>query len=141
MRAKPRSGFSLLEVLLGSILFSSIVIFMANIWGVHARVVGHSRTRVVASFIASQRIETCITMGFHGVDILAEERRETQEMHTTVRGVVRKDLYFHNVTVQEHDDPALQGRVKVVTVTVEFEDQSDVGNQSEVVYRTIIGES
>jgi Tfp pilus assembly protein PilV len=141
MQPKPKRGFSLLEVLLGSILFSSIVIFMANIWGIHARVAGHSRTRVVASFIASQRIETCITMGFHGVDVLAEAGRETQTMHTTIRGVTRQDQYHHNVTVQQHDDPALRGRVKVVTVTVEFEDSSDVGNNSEVVYRTIIGES
>lgn len=141
MQQKPRLGFSLLEVLLGSILFSSIVIFMANIWGVHARIVGHNRTRMVASFIASQRVETCITMGFNGVDVLAQERRATQEMHTTVHGQTRKDLYFHNVTVQEHDDPVLRGRVKVVTVTVEFENQSDIGNRSEVVYRTIIGES
>jgi Tfp pilus assembly protein PilV len=53
----PKRGFSLLEVLLGGILFASLVVFFAGIWGLHARTVGHSRARIIATFIAAQQLE------------------------------------------------------------------------------------
>lgn len=136
------AGFSILEVLLGCILFASLVVFMANIWGVHARITAHSRTRVVASFIASQRIEDCITAGFDGVVALAdpEVNPQVQTMLTTVRGESRLDTYETTVAVSAHDNPTLRGRVRVVSVRVTFEDQSNIGNKSEVVYRTFITE-
>jgi prepilin-type N-terminal cleavage/methylation domain-containing protein len=136
-----RRGFSLLEVLLGAILFSVMLVYMANIWGVHARTVGHTRARLVASFLAAQQLEECITVGYRGVDALKDKENPTLPITTVIRGVERTVEYKYYVGVYEHDRPGLTGRLKVVLVRVQFNEDSKIGGESEVVYRTILSDT
>jgi len=137
----PKRGFSLLEVLLGGILFASLVVFFAGIWGLHARTVGHSRARIIATFIAAQQLENCITAGFRGVDYLAGENWQPQSITTVIRGRPQETLFEWKVEVRNHSDPTLSGMLKAVKVRVRFEEDSRMGGKKEVVYDTMLSDS
>lgn len=128
----------MLEILLGSVLFATTLVYLAGIWGVHARTVGHTRDRMVASFIAGQQIENCITAGFRGVDLMASSANPPQLMTSTINGVEHKVSYSYTIEVERHPDPLLRDTMKTVTVRVQFVEQSKIGGKGEVVYRTIL---
>ncbi|MBT9588147.1 hypothetical protein IV102_32720 [bacterium] len=138
MLRRPR-GFSLLEVLLGSILFATVLVYLAGIWGVHARVIGHTRDRMVANFIAGQQMENCVTAGFRGVDLLVGPPIP-ETITTTLNGVSQEVTYVCTVQVANHSNPLLADSMKVVTVRVNFNELSEVGGKKEVVYRTILSD-
>ena len=137
-RKKP-NGFSLLEILLGGILFSTVLVYLASIWGMHARIIGHTRDRMVANFIAGQQIENCITAGFRGVDLLTGPPI-LSTISTTINGVQQDVDYESTVEVAKHTNPLLADSMKVVTVRVKFTELSKIGGKSEVVYRTILSD-
>ena len=141
MRRRRRSAFSLLEVLLGSILFASIVIFLANIWGLHARTVGNNRSRMVATFIAGQQLEDCIVAGYRGVQVKALQEPGEQIVRIRTRNQTREIRYRYQVEAEEHPDPKLKGRLIVAIVKVSYPDESKLGGKSEVVYRTLVGQN
>lgn len=138
---RNRGGFSLLEVLLGGIIFSFMLVYLANVWGVHARTVGHTRARLIATFLAAQQLEDCITIGFRGVDALKDKENPVLPITTIIRGKEQTVDYKYYVGVYEHDRPGLTGRLKVVIVRVLFNEQSKIGGKSEVVYRTILSDT
>ena len=133
-----KRGFSLLEVLLGGVLFASLVVFFAGIWGLHARTVGHSRARILATFIAAQQLENCITAGFRGVDYLAGQAWQQQTITTIIGGQPRENRFEWKVEVQNHSSPTLSGLLKAVKVRVRFEEDSRIGGKKEVVYDTML---
>lgn len=136
MLRRPR-GFSLLEILLGSVLFATVLVYLAGIWGVHARVIGHTRDRMVANFIAGQQMENCITAGFRSVNLMMGPPIP-ETITTTINGESQEVTYYCTVQVAKHPTPALAETMKVVTVRVSFDEQSKIGGKVEVVYRTIL---
>lgn len=135
-----RRGFSLLEVLLGGILFSTIMVYLASIWGIHARTMGHTRDRMVATFIAGQQIENCITAGFRNVDMMAAAGAQQADMTTTINGVAQSVSYEYLIETQQHPDPLLADKMKIVTVHVKFAENSKIGGKSEIVFRTMLSD-
>ena len=139
---QPRGGFSLLEIILGSILFSTIVIYLASIWGIHARTVGATRSRMVATFIAGQEVENCITVGYSGVEALANLQWQYQTVTTTIRGVPESVQYAYKVETRPCSDPEIKSQLKAVRIRVVFpENSKNLGNLKEIDYDTLIGES
>lgn len=136
-----RRGFSLLEVLLGSILFAMILVYLANIWGIHSRTIGHTRARAIAGFLAAQQLEECITVGFRGVDQLKDRVNPPIPIQTVIRGESKTVEYRYTVGVYQHDRPGLTGRLKVVVVRVEFDEGSKIGGKGEVIYRTVLSDT
>lgn len=128
----------MLEILLGAILFSTTLVYLAGIWGMHARTIGHTRDRMVATFIAGQQVENCITAGFRGVDIMAGGLNPPQQITTTINGQAQTVEYTYTIEVQRHPDPLLKDTMKIVTVRVQFVEKSKIGGKGEVVYRTIL---
>jgi len=137
---KKKRAFSLLEILLGSILFSTVLVYLAGIWGVHARTIGHTRDRMVATFIAGQQIENCITAGYQGVGVLAALGPRPEEVRTTINGVTQIVVYTYTITAASHPDPLLATKMKIITVTVQYTEKSKIGGKSEIVYRTILSD-
>ena len=136
-----RVGFSLLEIIMGCMLFSTILIYLASIWGLHARTIGATRSRMVATFIAGQEVENCITVGYSGVDALAELQWQYQTVTTTIRGVQESVQYAYKIETRPAINPEIQGQLKVVRVRVIFPEGSGLGNKKEIDYDTLIGEN
>ena len=136
-----RVGFSLLEIIMGCMLFSTILIYLASIWGIHARTIGSTRSRMVATFIAGQEVENCITVGYSGVDALAALQWQYQTVTTTIRGVKESVQYAYKIETKATTDPEIKGQLKVVRVRVVFPEGSGLGNKKEIDYDTLIGET
>lgn len=137
-----KSGFSLLEIILGCMLFSTILVYLASIWGLHARTIGQSRSRMVATFIAGQEVENCITAGYSGVDSMAQLQWQYQTITTTIRGIPESIQYAYKIETQPCNDPEIKGQLKAVRVRVVFPESSgQAGNLKEIDYDTLIGES
>lgn len=136
-----RKGFSLLEILLGCIIFSSIVVLACVSWGLHARTVGHTRARSMATFIAGQEIENCITLGFRGVDTLRTGSLRQQEMTSIFNGVRHTNIFNCIIYSADPAQADLRGKLKLVTVRVTYDEGTEMGGKREVVYQTYIAEA
>lgn len=130
-------GFSLLEIVLASLLFSVLVVFVTSIWSLHARIIGKSRTRMLASFLAQKKLEEEIQAGYYNaVNITTTGLNIT----TTMRGTVITTPYFYNVTVVNETDPTgVNMSMKLVTVTCAFPDEAANSTNKEVTYETKLG--
>lgn len=118
-----------------------MVIFLANIWGIHARAIGQSRSRMVATFIAGQQLEDCIVAGYRGVQNKAKDEPAEQIVRITTRGITQEVTYRSWVEAEDHPDPDLKGKLIVAIVTVEYADKSQMGGKSAVTYRTLVGQN
>ena len=123
-------GFNLLEVNLAMVLFSMILVFAISIWGYHARIITKSRTRMMASFLCQRKLEEAIFDGFFN----AKDSSGVLDVRTTARGLEITTSYVFNVTVKP--DPALPEAMKIVTVKVDFPDETKSSTLKEVVYET-----
>jgi type II secretory pathway pseudopilin PulG len=139
--AWTKHGFSLLEVLLGSILFAGILVYMANVWGLYARTVGNSRSRMIATFLAAQQLEECITAGYRGVNAIYNRDKPPLPIVTVIRGQAQRTEYRYTVDITYHPDAYLRERLKIITVSVKYADESNFGGKSEVVFRTMLTEN
>lgn len=137
-----KAGFSLLEIILGCMLFSTVLVYVASIWGLHARTVGQTRSRMIATFIAGQEVENCITVGYSGVDALAALNWQYQVITTTIRGVPESIRYAYKIETRPCTETELKGQLKAVRVRVVFpESSNNLGSLKEIDYDTLIGES
>lgn len=127
MRAR---GFNLLEVNLALVLFSMILVFAVSIWGYHARIIGKSRVRMMASFLCQRKLEEAIFDGYYNVI----DSNGTLDVRTTARGTEIITTYVFNVTVTP--DPLLPKAMKIVTVKVAFPDETESSTLKEVTYET-----
>jgi len=126
---------NLLEITLAMVLFSTVVVFISSIWITHARIVGKSRARMVATFLAEQLLEDCINRGYYDCENIVKKDKFT--MTSWMRGRQIDIDYEYEVSFKEH--PAYVNRLKIVTVRVKFpgEDEED-SNYREVVYETML---
>ena len=127
-----RQAFSLLEIILASLIFCTLVVFVISIWSLHAHIIGKSRSRMLASFMAQRQLEEQIQAGyFNAVDVTTTSLNIT----TTMRGQQIVTPYFYNVTVA-NETTAGNVHMKVVTVKCAFPDERANSTYKEVLYVT-----
>lgn len=129
---------NLLEITLAMVLFSTVVVFISSIWTTHARIIGKSRARMVATFLAEQLLEDCINRGYFDCENIQTPGNFT--MSSWMRGKQIDIDYEYDVTISEH--PAYLNKLKIVKVRVKFpgEDEED-SSYREVVYETMVARS
>ena len=118
------------------VLFSAIVVFMATIWGQHAHVIGKSRSRMTAAFIAEQVTETFIAKGYAAA--LGESTAVpggSFNMTTIMRGQTIVIPYFYTVNVTQNPSNPLVG---VLKVAVRFPDEQKNSTFKEIEYETFL---
>lgn len=93
----------------------------------------------MASFICSREIENCITLGFNGV-MGVDGQSQAQSITSNFRGQSETVDYSWVVYVQDFDPgvPELVGKMRSVTVTVNFAENSQMGGKKSVTYQTIL---
>lgn len=118
------------------VLFSAIVVFMATIWGQHAHVIGKSRSRMTAAFIAEQVTETFIAKGYAAA--VTESKAVPMgsfNMTTIMRGQTIVIPYSYSVNVT---DNAANPLVGVLKVAVRFPDEQNNSTFREIEYETFL---
>ena len=73
MRKAPRagSGHNLLEMIIATFIFSTVLLGLTSVWMQHSRVMERAGGRLVGQFLANQLMEECIAAGYDLVSNLA----------------------------------------------------------------------
>ena len=126
---------NLLEITLAMVLFSTVVVFISSICTTHARIIGKSRSRMVATFLAEQLLEDCINRGYFDCENIETPGRFT--MSSWMRGKQIDIDYEYDVSFSKV--AGYLDRLKVVKVRVKFpgEDVEDSAYR-EVIYETML---
>ena len=139
MLNKLRSGFSLLELLLAMVLFATIVVFMATLWGQHAHIIGKARNRMTAAFIAEQVTEQYITLGYKAaISSAISTPTGTFNVTTVMRGQPIVTPYNYTVHVAPANPSGPNPLTAIVKVMVYFPDEQDNATFKGILYETYL---
>lgn len=90
-------GLSLLETLLATFMFVTVMIAMMDVWVAHARALDKSQGQEVASMLAQQVMEQELTLGYQAVNVTIPAPYIIQR---TMRGVVDSEVFNYTVSAQ-----------------------------------------
>lgn len=112
-------AFSMLETLLASILFSTVMTFMMAVWVTHAKAIDKSQDQQVAGALAQRIMEMQRARGFQATNVTSQ----SFQIERTMRGVTQEATFWYSVYV--NDGPSVNGPTyKNVLVRVAWEDQT-----------------
>lgn len=125
------SGHSLLEMIVASLIFVSVVVSVTSVWVWYGRAVGLSRYVLVGSQLGEELIEQCVGAGYHHVDALVTPTGTPRKitMRTKMRGQVIEVVY--NCVVKVEDSSPL----KRVSVEVFWETD---GGPEKIAFETLL---
>lgn len=133
MRKAPRagSGHNLLEMIIATFIFSTVLLGLTSVWMQHSRVMERAGGRLVGQFLANQLMEECIAAGYDLVSNLATNPAsppEPLELSETMRGIKKDVEYRPTITVVDTPVPGSpNARMKLVTVRVEWDEHNGTG--------------
>lgn len=93
-------AFSLLEVVLAALIFSTIAIFLMGVWTAHARAMAKARHQMTAAYLGQKVMEECLLLGFDNIDSLASLGSQDYSFKVITRGVEVNVVYSAAVTVK-----------------------------------------
>jgi len=126
MRGEPKrghrqsSGFSLLEVLLGAILFASVFSGLAASWTYHEHSLKKFRNRNAARHLIEQEMERILAHRYNGLEDEAGTRVLT--MTREIDGQAVDQAFTVESEVAENDEHTL----KDITVTLSFKESNEL---------------
>lgn len=113
-------GFSLLEVLLASIIFAITFAGLAASWKYHELSLRKYRNRNAARFLLSQEMERVMAHPYGNLEDGVQNT--TQWLYREIDGVVAKQAFELSGEVDENADETL----KDITIKVTFEENNEV---------------
>lgn len=113
-------GFSLLEVIIGAFIVTSVFSGVAALWMLHQRVMHQSRNRLIANFVLQSEMERVLAGGFYTVDDRAAEPPQVYTIVRTFRGTTQQVDFTTDIDFDTTPDLA----VRKVWATVSFEEQN-----------------
>jgi prepilin-type N-terminal cleavage/methylation domain-containing protein len=119
-RGERAAGFSLLEVLLASIIFSITFAGLAASWKYHELSLRKYRNRNAARFLLSQEMERVMAHPYSNLQDGVQDT--TQWLYREIDGVVSKQAFEISGDVDENAEETL----KDVTIAVTFEENNEV---------------
>lgn len=111
-------GFTLLEVVIASFLFSGIITVLGGVWVLHARAQAQSSHLLVAADLADLEMNRALAQGFHDVTSSSGQYVQTWE----IRGQQIEQDFQSKVDVIDLLVPDEPLRLKLVQVVVSFKD-------------------
>ena len=114
-----RRGFTLLEVLLASIIFSSIIGGLAVAWRFHEKSLQKYRNQNAARTILTQELERICAHTYENLDEAVGTR--SFDLIRTVDGVATTETFTVTSTLSENSE----GSLKDIVATVSFVDQGE----------------
>lgn len=113
----------MLEVLVASVIFTTVMVAMMSVWITHARAIDQSQEQQVAGALAQRIMDMQRARGYQA----ESSTSQPFEIERTMRGVVTRATFFYTVNVTEV--PFVSGPTyKNVLVTVQWQDS--VGNHT-----------
>ncbi len=85
----------MLEVLIASVLFTTVMVAMMSVWITHARAIDKSQEQQVAGAIAQRIMEMQRAQGYQATNVTSTPF----EIERTMRGVTTKATFFYEVHV------------------------------------------
>jgi Tfp pilus assembly protein PilV len=132
---RRRAGFNLLEVIIGVFIFATATVGLTGVWLMHARLITKSRNVVIATHLAEQLMETCLTQGWQVQPIpLSDENKIHMKM--VLNSVHSESEYRYEVRVKEEKPTASKIGIKHVKVRVYWND--DTGKDRRVSLETLV---
>lgn len=113
------AGFSLLEVLMGAILFASVFAGLAASWMYHERSLKKFRNRNAARFLIQQEMERITAQRYGNLEKAINDR--TLWLAREIDGQEARQEFRVSSQVVENADETL----KDVVVTLEFEERNE----------------
>lgn len=135
VRSTNRSGFNLLEVVIGVLIFATVMIGLTGVWVAHARSVAKSRYHLLATHLAEQLMETCIAQGWSVQPIRMSDNTRVK-MKSTINGVELETEFRYEVLVTTEKPTPGQIGIKKARVRVYWDD--DTGKDRKVSLTTLI---
>ncbi len=112
-----RRGYNFLEIMVTSLIFSTIMLSLMSVWITHARSVAKARTRMAGNFLAERQMEECLARGFFGVDGMDNtgdpDTDKELYMKTTLRGYENTFIYHYHIKVTDLDPDRKSIEVRV----------------------------
>lgn len=112
-----RRGYNFIEIMVTSLVFSTMILSLMSVWINHARSVAKARTRLAASYLAQYQMEECLSRGFFGVDGMDTRTRapegEEFTIKTTLRGTESKFLYHYHIKITPLGDDRKTVEIRV----------------------------
>lgn len=112
-------GFSLLEVLLASLIFSSVIGGLAAAWRFHEKSLQKYRNQNAARTILTQELERICAHTYENLDEAVGTR--SFDLIRTVDGVATTETFTVTSTLSENSE----GSLKDIVATVKFVDQGE----------------
>jgi type II secretory pathway pseudopilin PulG len=119
MHKKQLFGFSLLEMVLACVIFSTCILLMTGVWATHNDAVGRTRMQMIGSHVAEQVLEEAIALGYKNLPDPPHTLSGDVSVDTIVRSKTQSAAYHWTRTIQ----PAgTLGQLKSIQVLVEWQD-------------------
>lgn len=115
-----RPGYSLLEVILASMMFAMASVVMAGVWSIHYGAISKMKHRMVVTQLAEQAMEEALASTFLDVDDVAAAYNAAApfQVSSTFDGEVVMAEYDIDMQVNTTPDDLL----KVIQVTVNWQE-------------------
>ncbi len=116
-----------MEILIGSWIFCTVVCSLLSVWTTHASMLSKSRNMLIASHLAEQLMEQCISQGWDVVPIPASPSTQFREVFT-INGQSYTVIFQYSIEVKTNPPPQPPGPdkppvgTKNILVTVSWND-------------------
>lgn len=121
---KCRRGFSLLEVILASILITAVVISLMGVWPAHHQLIEKKKRRGAAVFFATREMELALDQGFDGVGpVGAPPQVQVVQVESVISDVPQTVEYKVTRTVTSDPSAPTNPLLKQVQVVVEYDEK------------------
>ena len=122
-----RRGHNLLEVIIATFIFLTLVVVTSGLWISYSRSIAKSRDHLVATHLGKTIIENAVDAGF---DSAVSDGPSTLEMELETDGRVTKIPYTYSTTVTRPE-----AGLKRIIVSISYEFQ---GRTSELSFETLL---
>lgn len=95
-------GYSILEVLVASVLFATTMLSMASVWVTHAKAIDKSQEQQVAGALAQRLMEMQRALGYQTVPVASTPFT----IERTMRGITTSSTFIYEIYVVDRADPA-----------------------------------
>ena len=129
MRQKKGVGFSLLEVVVATVIFLTVLVLLTTLWGTYHSAMSQSRNRLVANGLARSVMEQRMAGGYVNLNlIVGVPQTQSFQSKAQVRG--RQLSKNYETTFLAEDFNGANTALRRLSVTVEWEEDSGMKSLS-----------
>lgn len=148
---RKQSGHNLLEVILATLVFTTVMVPLAMVFQYISTATAQTRTKLMGQYLCKGLMEKCLAAKYYNVLELESDIHGGPVTYDPVAMTFRKDgaiiehLFYPEVDIENAVGPwiggSVQGRIVRVRVSWEVKNRRDAANRPYVEYTTYIGQN